>query len=144
MMGRIERGALALLLGAMLGAAPGWASPGAGLKAEAGQKPQVAHKPEAGQRPASGLVDLNRATVEELQGLPGIGPRKAASIVELRHKRPFTRVTQLLEIKGIGKKTLERLKAHVRVVGASGPQPPRAEAGAGRRDGGSGEGREVK
>jgi competence protein ComEA len=60
-------------------------------------------------------VDLNLATLEELQRLPGIGPRKAEAIVALRKKRPFTRVTQLLEVKGVGRKTLERLKPWVRV-----------------------------
>jgi competence ComEA-like helix-hairpin-helix protein len=63
-------------------------------------------------------VDLNRATLEELQHLPGIGPRKAEAIVDLRKKRPFTRVTQLLEVKGVGRKTLERLKPWVFVAPA--------------------------
>jgi competence ComEA-like helix-hairpin-helix protein len=61
-------------------------------------------------------VELNLATLEELQTLPGIGPRKAEAIIELRKKRPFTRVTQLLEVKGVGRKTLERLKPWVRVT----------------------------
>lgn len=60
-------------------------------------------------------VDLNTAPESTLQTLPGIGPKKAAAIVALRAKRPFSRVSQLLEVRGIGKKTLERLKAHVRV-----------------------------
>lgn len=75
-------------------------------------------------------VDLNRATLEELQHLPGIGPRKAEAIVELRKKRPFTRVTQLLEVKGVGRKTLERLKPWVRVAPVVAPAlvPPTAPA----------------
>lgn len=67
-------------------------------------------------------VDLNHATFEQLQTLPGIGPRKAEAIMELRKKRPFTRVTQLLEVKGVGRKTLERLKPWVQVAVAS-PSP---------------------
>lgn len=73
------------------------------------------------------VVDLNQASLEQLQGLPGIGLRKAQAIVALRKKRPFSRVTQLLEVKGIGKRTLERLKTHVRVgpvasvAGGKGP-----------------------
>lgn len=62
------------------------------------------------------IVELNQASLEELQRLPGIGPRKAEAILELRKKRPFTRVTQLLEVKGVGKRTLERLKPWVRVT----------------------------
>lgn len=69
-------------------------------------------------------LDLNRATLAELQHLPGIGPRKAEAIVELRKKRPFTRVTQLLEVKGVGRKTLERLKPWVRVAPPSPTAPP--------------------
>jgi competence protein ComEA len=65
-------------------------------------------------------VDLNVATAEQLQRLPGIGPKKAEAILALRQKRPFTRVTQLLEVRGIGKRTLDRLKPHVTV----GPVPP--------------------
>ena len=68
-------------------------------------------------------VDLNQATLAELEQLPGIGPRKAEAIVELRKKRPFTRVTQLLEVKGVGRKTLERLRPWVRVAGPAPPSP---------------------
>jgi competence protein ComEA len=69
------------------------------------------------------VVDLNTASVQELCTLPGIGPKKAEAIISLREKRPFTRVTQLLLVKGIGPKTLTRLKPRL-VVG-----PARAEAG---------------
>lgn len=64
---------------------------------------------------AADPVDLNTAAVGQLQELPGIGPKKAAAIVALRQRRPFTRVTQLLEVRGIGKKTLLRLKPLVTV-----------------------------
>jgi competence ComEA-like helix-hairpin-helix protein len=69
-------------------------------------------------------VDLNAATAEQLCTLPGVGPKKAEAILALRKQRPFTRVTQLLEVRGIGKKTLDRLKPFVRV----GPAPPAAPA----------------
>lgn len=61
------------------------------------------------------VLDLNGATVDQLRSLPGVGPKRAEAIVELRQKRPFTRVTQLLEVRGIGKKTLERLRPRIRV-----------------------------
>ncbi len=67
------------------------------------------------------VVDLNQATVEELCTLPGIGPKKADAILALRHKKPFTRVTQLLQVKGIGPKTLDKLKPHLRVTTATTP-----------------------
>jgi competence protein ComEA len=71
--------------------------------------------------PASEPVDLNDASVAQLQELPGIGPKKAEAIVALRSRRPYTRVSQLLEVRGIGRKTLERLKPLVRVRGTPSP-----------------------
>lgn len=72
--------------------------------------------------PAAPVVDLNAASVEELCTLPGIGPKKAEAIISLREKRPFTRVTQLLLVKGIGPKTLTRLKPRL-TVGPVSPRP---------------------
>jgi competence protein ComEA len=61
------------------------------------------------------VVDLNNASALELCTLPGIGPKKAEAIVAMRSKHAFTRVTQLLQVKGIGPKTLDRLKSRVRL-----------------------------
>ncbi len=59
----------------------------------------------------AGLVNLNTATKEELQTLPGVGPAVAQRIVEYRTKfGPFKSVDELLEIKGIGPKKLEKIK----------------------------------
>jgi competence ComEA-like helix-hairpin-helix protein len=63
-------------------------------------------------------VDLNRAGLEELQTLPGVGPALAERIVARRQKRLFTTVDDLLEVRGIGPATLERLREGV-VVSAS-------------------------
>lgn len=62
------------------------------------------------------VVNLNAASIEELCTLPGIGPKKAEAIVALRQKKPLTRVTQLLQVKGIGAKTLQRLKPMLSVA----------------------------
>ena len=67
---------------------------------------------------ADEVLDLNSATVEQLDHLPGIGRKKAEAIVQLRHKHPYVRVTQLLEVRGIGSKTLQRLRPYLRVGGA--------------------------
>jgi competence protein ComEA len=77
--------------------------------------PAAADARDAEQAAAIAVVDLNEATVEQLSGLPGIGPKKAGAIIAYREQHRFTRVTQLLEVRGIGKKTLERLRPHVRV-----------------------------
>ena len=69
-------------------------------------------------------VDLNTASEQQLEQLPGIGPKKAGAIIELRKKKPFSRLTQLMEVRGIGRKTLERLKPYLRVDGAPTPTPP--------------------
>ncbi|MCS7065999.1 MAG: helix-hairpin-helix domain-containing protein [Fimbriimonadales bacterium] len=59
-------------------------------------------------------VDLNRATAEELEALPGIGPVLAARIVEYRQMRGrFQSVDELLEVRGIGPKRLEQLRPYV-------------------------------
>ena len=55
-------------------------------------------------------VNMNTADVKTLTTLPGIGQKRAESIVHYRSKRPFTRVSQLLNIRGIGRKTLRRLR----------------------------------
>lgn len=52
-------------------------------------------------------VSLNSASLEALQGLPGVGPAIAGRIVA---HRPFARVDDLLHVPGIGPRTLERLR----------------------------------
>ncbi|HNZ24038.1 MAG TPA: helix-hairpin-helix domain-containing protein [Polyangiaceae bacterium] len=57
-----------------------------------------------------GRIVLNAASAEELCKLPGIGPARAAKIVELRGKLGgFRSVRQLLRVKGIGPRMLKRL-----------------------------------
>lgn len=65
---------------------------------------------------AAGRLDLNTASVEQLDTLPGVGPVTAQAIVAWRqaHQR-FSRVEELLEVDGIGQKTFERIEPHVRV-----------------------------
>jgi len=61
-------------------------------------------------------VDLNRATAEELEKVPGIGPSTAARIVEWREAQGrFERLEDLLNIRGIGVKTLEKLRPFLTV-----------------------------
>ena len=70
----------------------------------------------AGSRAAPTLVDLNRASAEELEALPGVGPATAAAIVAWRqaHGR-FRTVGDLLEVRGIGPAKFEALRPLVRV-----------------------------
>ncbi|HXO14468.1 MAG TPA: ComEA family DNA-binding protein [Mycobacterium sp.] len=71
-------------------------------------------------RPAKGaptaLINLNTATVEQLDTLPGVGPVRAAAIVAWRNANgKFTSVDQLGEVDGIGPGRLEKLRPLVRV-----------------------------
>ena len=64
---------------------------------------------------SSGLVDLNRATAEQLRALPGIGPVIAERIVAFRGRRGgFVRPEDLKEVPGVGDKTFERIAPLVR------------------------------
>ncbi|HUS65885.1 MAG TPA: ComEA family DNA-binding protein [Kofleriaceae bacterium] len=68
----------------------------------------------------SGTLNLNLATQEELERLPGIGPAKAKRILEwrARHAR-FRHVRDLRRVKGFGRKTVLRLAPYLTVDGSS-------------------------
>ena len=68
-------------------------------------------------KPPEKPLDLNTATLEQLQQLPGVGPVTAKRIIEMRQKSgPFRRVEDLLAVRGISKKRLEALRPHVTVL----------------------------
>jgi competence protein ComEA len=67
--------------------------------------------------PNGPLIDLNAATPEELETLPGIGPTRAHAIVEHRQAHPFKKVDELTKVKGIGRKTFARLRPLVTLGG---------------------------
>lgn len=62
------------------------------------------------------VVDLNTASVEELRAVKGIGASKAEAIVQHRKQHgPFKNVEELDQVKGFGKKTVERLRSELTV-----------------------------
>jgi competence protein ComEA len=66
------------------------------------------------------LVNINQASSEELEGLPGIGAKKAAAVIAFRVHHPFRRVQEVMRVKGIGPKLFGRIKELVTVsAGAS-------------------------
>ncbi|MEH6939826.1 helix-hairpin-helix domain-containing protein [Bacillus sp. JJ664] len=59
-------------------------------------------------------IDINHATIEELQKIPGIGPSKAKNIVEfIEMNGSFTSIEQLDEVNGIGTKSLEQMRPFI-------------------------------
>ena len=60
-------------------------------------------------------LDLNSATEKQLEALPAIGPKHARSIIASRNARGghFASVDQLLEIDGIGQKTVDEIRPYV-------------------------------
>lgn len=66
----------------------------------------------AGKPAPTGKVNLNAATAQQLEELPGVGPKLAARIVEYRQKSgAFKSVQDLMNVKGIGEKNFEKLQS---------------------------------
>ena len=85
------------------------------LGSSVGTKPQ-SPAPASGTAAPSGPVNLNTATVEQLDALPGVGPVTAAAIIAWRSANGrFASVDQLGEVDGIGPARLEKLRPLVRV-----------------------------
>jgi competence protein ComEA len=62
------------------------------------------------------IVDLNTATLAQLDTIPGVGPVTAQAILDYRTKHGrFSRVEELQEVDGIGTKTYAQIAPHVRL-----------------------------
>jgi competence protein ComEA len=74
----------------------------------------------AAAKPAStAIVNLNTASATDLEGLPGIGAKTAARIVEYRQKNgPFKKIEELMNVNGIGEKNFLKLKPQLTVAPA--------------------------
>lgn len=75
------------------------------------QAPAAAHG-ATGSAPAAsgGLINLNTATADQLETLPGVGPVTAQSIIQHRAARPFQRIEELMDVRGIGPKKFEAVR----------------------------------
>ncbi len=80
------------------------------------QTSQPVEEPEAPGMLEGEVLDLNTATLSDLMRLPGIGEKKGSAILAWRQEKGgFSAVEELLEVKGIGEATLERLRPYVTV-----------------------------
>lgn len=68
------------------------------------------------QEESADLVNINSASSEELQSLPGIGPAKAEAIIIYREEQGnFEKPEDLMDVSGIGEKSFEKIKKHVTI-----------------------------
>jgi competence ComEA-like helix-hairpin-helix protein len=73
--------------------------------------PQITGKSPSDSR--SKLVNINTATQEELETLPGVGAKLAQRIIEARQEKPFTSLEDLERVRGIKKSKLKKLEGNV-------------------------------
>jgi len=58
---------------------------------------------------------INKASIEQLDSLKGIGHSKAVAIIEYRKQYPFTKIQDIMKVKGIGKKLFEKIKEEIEI-----------------------------
>jgi competence protein ComEA len=103
------RSALSIaVLSCLLGALPPVAAAQTKTTARAAAKPS-----------STAVVNLNTASASDLEGLPGIGAKTAARIVEYRQKNgPFKKVEELMNVRGVGEKNFLKLKPQISIAPA--------------------------
>jgi competence protein ComEA len=90
-----------------------------GSPAMAAATQEKAAKPKPAAAASTNPINLNTATLTDLQALPGVGAATAKLIVEHREKNGgFKKVEELMNIKGIGEKSFLKLKPMVTVAPA--------------------------
>ena len=63
---------------------------------------------------AGDMLNVNTATIEQLEEIKGIGEKTAEAIVQYREDHgPFASIDDLIQVKGIGEKKLESLREHL-------------------------------
>jgi competence ComEA-like helix-hairpin-helix protein len=89
---------------------------GSGHTTQGAAQATAAHSSNATGKPLpSGRININTASSRDLERIPGIGPAMSQRIIERRRQRTFTSVEDLLDVKGIGQKTLEKIRPYISV-----------------------------
>lgn len=83
--------------------------------AQASQARAVSERRALKTRLVRARIDPNTASLEELDVLPGIGPELAGRIIEYRAGEQFFQAEDLLKVKGIGPKKLEKIKRYLKM-----------------------------
>ncbi len=69
---------------------------------------------------ASGVINVNSASAEQIALLPRVGPKLADRVVEYRKTNgPFKKIEDLMEVKGVGEKLFVVLRPHLTVSGST-------------------------
>lgn len=85
------------------------------LEQETAAEPADRFAPDTISNDATERININSATLAELQLLPRIGPTLGARIIEFRDREgPIRSLTHLMDVKGIGARTAERLEPYLR------------------------------
>lgn len=87
------------------------------------------------EKQAQGVVNINTAEAAQLALLPRVGEKAAARIIEYRTQHgPFKKTSDLMQVKGFGAKTFERLAPYISLTGQTtlaakikSPRKPRAK-----------------
>jgi comEA protein len=78
----------------------------------------------AKKQPPARPININTATIQELEQLPGVGPTTAAAIVQFRTRSGrFRRVEDLLAVRGISESKLEKMRPYITL----GPPPSKKQ-----------------
>ena len=82
----------------------------------AANKQQEGLLPTNENAPQNGIVNINTASLDELMRLPGIGEVKALAIIEYRKSfGGFVAAEELMEVKGIGQATYDKIKEYITI-----------------------------
>jgi competence protein ComEA len=114
---RLYRSAIVMLSLMLAAATPALGQSRERAKGSGSDREAIAASASRPRPKLSGVVNLNQADEEVLELLPGIGPSRAAAILEYRKSRPFKRAEELSRIKGIGRKTMAKLRPYLAVSG---------------------------